>query len=249
MHSACSPVTGVFDRPQKSRARAFLLTQQSLFRTFGKSTLQLTAGASFLLTSAALSVAGSFRFRGDRKGLELGNQLLRKHLRDLRKRALVRRGSRTGRAVTEATWQACRKRFAGMPILVDYHHRKQPDFFTGATVLKASGPSAHVDDIRGALQRVAEWQRQIDLQAAVITLGELGAVLATRAGTEFVPGFRTVVKDACGAGDAFLAGLGLAVIEGRNWSTAAEQANALAARKVQRGRSFPRHELPFGATA
>jgi ribokinase len=48
----------------------------------------------------------------------------------------------------------------------------------------------------------------------VVTAGSQGAVLAGAAGTESVPGFRVRSIDSVGAGDAFVAALGLTLAAG-----------------------------------
>jgi ribokinase len=53
-----------------------------------------------------------------------------------------------------------------------------------------------------------------DVRHAVVTAGSQGAVLAGAAGTESVPGFRVRSIDSVGAGDAFVAALGVTLAAG-----------------------------------
>ena len=65
--------------------------------------------------------------------------------------------------------------------------------------------------------------------AALLTLGERGCLCVTAAGSEHVPGFAvSQVVDTTGAGDAFNAGLAVALAEGRPLTEAARFANAAA---------------------
>ena len=66
--------------------------------------------------------------------------------------------------------------------------------------------------------------------AALLTLGARGCLCVTAAGSEHVPGFPLPrVVDTTGAGDAFNAGLAVALAEGRPLAEAARFANAAAA--------------------
>lgn len=66
--------------------------------------------------------------------------------------------------------------------------------------------------------------------AVLLTLGERGCLCVTAAGSEQVPGFPLPkVVDTTGAGDAFNAGLAVALAEGRPLAAAARFANAAAA--------------------
>jgi fructose-1-phosphate kinase PfkB-like protein len=59
-----------------------------------------------------------------------------------------------------------------------------------------------------------------DLTATVITLGSLGAVLATKEGRWHAQGPRVPVVSTIGSGDVFLAGLVSAWDAGKSWSEA-----------------------------
>ena len=81
-----------------------------------------------------------------------------------------------------------------------------------------------------------------DDQVAVVTLGAAGAQIVSRASAAAVPGFAVDVVDTTGAGDAFNAGLAVALAEGAALDAAARFANATAAlcvTKLGTARSTP----------
>lgn len=65
--------------------------------------------------------------------------------------------------------------------------------------------------------------------AVVLTLGARGALLATAAGIERVPGFAVQVVDTTAAGDAFCAGLAVRMASGDSLADAVRYANAVGA--------------------
>lgn len=65
--------------------------------------------------------------------------------------------------------------------------------------------------------------------AVVLTLGREGAVIATRDGSETIPGLSVAAVDATGAGDAFTGALLAELARGQTLATAAHFANAAAA--------------------
>jgi ribokinase len=65
--------------------------------------------------------------------------------------------------------------------------------------------------------------------AAILQAGEEGALLVWSGGERFLPRIPVACIDATGAGDAFAAGLAVALAEGRSLPEAAEFANAVAA--------------------
>jgi len=79
-----------------------------------------------------------------------------------------------------------------------------------------------LDSARRALVRLDEHH----LTAAVITLGSMGAVLATKEGRWQAQGPRVPVVSAVGSGDAFLAGLVSTLDAGKAWSQALSDAVA-----------------------
>lgn len=66
-------------------------------------------------------------------------------------------------------------------------------------------------------------------QTIIVTLSERGALIVTREAEELVPAFPVKVVDSTGAGDAFSAGLAVALAEGRETPEAVRFANAVAA--------------------
>jgi ribokinase len=70
-----------------------------------------------------------------------------------------------------------------------------------------------VDGLRGAAGAAADLAAR-GARHAVVTAGSQGAVLAGAAGTESVPGFRVRSIDSVGAGDAFVAALGVTLAAG-----------------------------------
>ena len=115
------------------------------------------------------------------------------------------------------------------------------DYITpNETELEALGGGGQVDmAARSLLSR--------DEQVAVVTLGAAGAQIVTDADSQIVPGFQVDVVDTTGAGDAFNAGLAVALAEGKSLADAARFANATAALCVTKpgtARSAPqRHEV------
>lgn len=75
---------------------------------------------------------------------------------------------------------------------------------------------------------------QRDDQTLVVTQGDEGATWVTRTHVKTVPAFASAVKDTVGAGDAFSAGLAVALAEGNDIDAAVRFANAVAALSVTR---------------
>ncbi len=97
----------------------------------------------------------------------------------------------------------------------------------------------------GAL-RAGEKLVEAGPKAVVLTLGGDGALLVTRGSAKQVPAFKVRVVDTVGAGDAFNAGLAVAIYEGMDLERAVLFANAVAALKITRvgAQSVPdRHEV------
>ncbi|NWF69751.1 MAG: ribokinase [Chloroflexi bacterium] len=88
---------------------------------------------------------------------------------------------------------------------------------------------------------------QSEQQTVVMTLGERGARWVNRTGSSIVPAYRVEAVDTVGAGDAFNAGLAVALAEGKTLPEAILFANAAAALCVTRhgaAASMPyRHEV------
>lgn len=87
------------------------------------------------------------------------------------------------------------------------------------------------DDLGGDLAVADRWSRTTPV---VVTLAERGARIFERGQARDVPGFRAdEVVDQTGAGDAFAAGLALALADGRPLDDAASYANAVASFAVE----------------
>jgi ribokinase len=67
------------------------------------------------------------------------------------------------------------------------------------------------------------------LKRVIITLGERGALLATKDGEELMPGFKVAAKDTTGAGDAFIGSFAVFLAEGVPERDAISRANLYAA--------------------
>ncbi len=67
------------------------------------------------------------------------------------------------------------------------------------------------------------------MQRVIITLGENGAMLATRDGAEVVPSYKVPTKDSTGAGDAFVGSFAVFLGEGLSERNAIARANLYAA--------------------
>lgn len=97
-------------------------------------------------------------------------------------------------------------------------------FLTGRSV-------ASLDEARAAAHALLEW----DIKAAILTLGERGALLAQRQepsgllSTSVVPAFSVTPVDTTAAGDAFMAGLAVALAEGNPLAEAVRWGNAAGA--------------------
>lgn len=76
-------------------------------------------------------------------------------------------------------------------------------------------------------------------QAVVVTDGEAGCAIAAEGFTGFVPARRVKAVDSTGAGDAFLAGLLVALHHRFDWEDAGRLANACGAACVERMGAFP----------
>jgi len=82
--------------------------------------------------------------------------------------------------------------------------------------------------------RAAEALYRRGARAAVVKLGERGAVYASMGARGHVPAFPVAAQDTTAAGDAFAAALGVALAEGKPLGQAVRFANAAAALKVTR---------------
>jgi ribokinase len=87
---------------------------------------------------------------------------------------------------------------------------------------------------RGAVEDAARSLLQRDDQTLIVTLGAKGAQWITRSGSGIVPAYPVDVVDTVGAGDAFCAGLAVALAEGKPLEEALRFANATGAMSVTR---------------
>ena len=67
------------------------------------------------------------------------------------------------------------------------------------------------------------------LKRVIITLGDKGALLASKDGEELIPGFKVATKDTTGAGDAFIGSFAVFLAEGFAENQAIARANLYAA--------------------
>lgn len=109
-----------------------------------------------------------------------------------------------------------------------------PDLWRHAAILTPNQPETEAIvgfSIADDSSAVAAARHLLDLgpSAVVLKLGERGALLATKAGSEWVPAFPVQAVDSAGAGDAFTAGLVLAVLRGESLPRAVRFANACGA--------------------
>lgn len=90
---------------------------------------------------------------------------------------------------------------------------------------------ASVDDARKAAERLCA----MGVRTALITLGEMGALLHGEGASELIPTIcHAPVVDTTGAGDAFNAGLAVALAEGKSFGQAAVFGSATAGLSVTR---------------
>ncbi|MFZ5766215.1 MAG: carbohydrate kinase family protein [Thermodesulfobacteriota bacterium] len=127
--------------------------------------------------------------------------------------------------------------------------------FTGKDIVSSCLAESDVVKINEAeLDQVGDWlnlpagpprQRSLDLfkllnpVALAVTLGAHGAMLVTRDGLFFHPGFPVQVADTVGAGDAFFSTLIHGILEKYPWPVCLEQANKRAAFVAERHGATP----------
>jgi ribokinase len=101
-----------------------------------------------------------------------------------------------------------------------------------------TGMAVHsIDDVR----KCAEFLLQHGMPRVVITLGELGSLVAGPDGAELVPAFKVQAVNTTGAGDAFIGSFAVFHAEGLREKEALQRANlyaALSTTKVGTQRSF-----------
>ena len=129
----------------------------------------------------------------------------------------------------------------GVPVIVDAGPPREygPDTWGGATILSPNALEVEslvdypIEDDASA-RRAARELLLMGPDAVVLKLGERGAILCTDTGLETIPAFNVRAVDTTGAGDAFTAGLALAVAERRPLREAVRFANAAGAITVTR---------------
>lgn len=107
------------------------------------------------------------------------------------------------------------------------------DVLTPNRVEAAQLTGVDASSLDGAL-RAGEKLAEAGPKAVVLTLGGDGALLVTRGSAKHIPAFKVRVVDTVGAGDAFNAGLAVAIYEGMDLERAVLFANAVAALKITR---------------
>jgi D-beta-D-heptose 7-phosphate kinase/D-beta-D-heptose 1-phosphate adenosyltransferase len=129
---------------------------------------------------------------------------------------------------------------AGKKILVDPPLHEDYSKFTGATLITpnrketsiASG--IQVDTMDTARQAAEKLYRQLQLEAAVITLDKEGSFLYTAGVSEQIPTKARTVYDVTGAGDMMLATIAVAVAAGYDYKTAVQLSNIAAGLEVEK---------------
>jgi D-beta-D-heptose 7-phosphate kinase/D-beta-D-heptose 1-phosphate adenosyltransferase len=124
--------------------------------------------------------------------------------------------------------------------LVDPPLHEDYSKFTGATLITpnrkettiASG--IEVDTIENARQAAEKLYRQLQLEAAVITLDKEGAYLHTAKISEQIPTKARTVYDVTGAGDMMLATIAVALAAGYDYKTATQLSNIAAGLEVEK---------------
>jgi D-beta-D-heptose 7-phosphate kinase/D-beta-D-heptose 1-phosphate adenosyltransferase len=128
-----------------------------------------------------------------------------------------------------------------IPVLIDPASLNDYSKYRGATALKLNRPE--VEKASGLPARTPEQWRpaaekllnDLDLQAVVVTLNDVGSYLATRDGArELVTSRSRQVADATGAGDMVLAMLCMAAAAGASWSQAVALGNVAAGIEVEK---------------
>lgn len=110
---------------------------------------------------------------------------------------------------------------------------KYTDIITPNRVEASQLSGIEVKDLESAFKAGEEILKK-GPRAAIVTLGSGGAALVTREMKKHVPAFKVSAVDTVGAGDAFTAGVAVALLEGKDLGEAVLFANAVAALKVTR---------------
>jgi len=129
---------------------------------------------------------------------------------------------------------------AGKKVLVDPPLHEDYSKFSGATLITpnrketsiASG--IEVNTMEAAQKAAQKLYRQLQLEAAVITLDREGAFLHTAEMSEQIPTQSRNVYDVTGAGDMMLATIAVAVAAGYDYKTAVQLSNIAAGLEVEK---------------
>jgi ribokinase len=98
---------------------------------------------------------------------------------------------------------------------------------------------------QGQAEAAATALRELGVGTVILTLGARGALLASQTETKLFPAFKVTPVDTTAAGDAFVAGFGLALAEGKSFSEATRwgcAAGALATTQLGAQPSLPNRE-------
>ena len=150
------------------------------------------------------------------------------------------------RELVAAVVRAARECDPPRPVLVDPGRGRPADWYRGATLLK---PNRHegsqltgvaLHDIDSACAAAHQIQAAAEVEHVVLTLDRDGCVVASCEATTFpVSADARAVYDITGAGDMFLAMLGLSFGNGLSLEVAVRLANAAAGLEVERAGSAP----------
>lgn len=143
--------------------------------------------------------------------------------------------------VNEHSWHWIAAQFTGVPILVDPASSATLASYAGASAIVANRREAFNPETVAEAEWRAAQRLSLDpgLDAVVIKLDQQGFVAADRFGKVHEPSLVRQMVDPVGAGDAFLAAMGLAIADGRSWFEAARAGNAAAAAKCAKRGAVP----------
>jgi ribokinase len=111
---------------------------------------------------------------------------------------------------------------------IDFAAVARADYFVpneSEAELIAGCPVRSLDDARACARALVE----AGLPRVIVTVGDKGALVATAAGIELIPGFAVATVDSSGAGDAFVGSLAVFLAEGLGEHASIRRANLFAA--------------------
>ncbi|MEO2029538.1 MAG: PfkB family carbohydrate kinase [Fuerstiella sp.] len=127
----------------------------------------------------------------------------------------------------------------GIPLIVDPGKGRPLEIYRGATVIKPNRreaseaigkPVCHIDEAQTAAKEI---RLRCGAEHVVVTLDHDGCVIDGTGGTHHLSTEQRDVYDICGAGDMFLAMLGIGLANGQSVQTAAKLANHSAGLEVE----------------